>query len=55
MERFVKIVDAWKPLTIYVKCSILDVWQGSEYSLLRQEKNSFKVINKGTMLSFLLF
>ena len=54
IECFVKIVDAWKPLTIYVKCSILDVWQGSEYSLLRQEKNSFKVINEGTMLSFLL-
>ena len=28
IECFVKIVDAWKPLTIYVKCSILDVWQG---------------------------
>ena len=29
MERFAKIV---KPLTIFKKCSILDVCQGSEYA-----------------------
>ena len=32
MERFVKIFDRWKPLIIFGKCSILDVWLGSEYA-----------------------
>ena len=30
MEFFVIIINIWKPLTIFTKCSILDVWQGSE-------------------------
>ena len=30
MEFFVKIVNGSKPLTIFVKYSILDVWKGSE-------------------------
>ena len=30
MEVFAKIVKNEKPLTIFVKISILDVWQGSE-------------------------
>ena len=30
-ERFAKTANNWKPLTIFAKCSILDVWQGSEY------------------------
>ena len=29
MDRFAKIV---KPFTIFAKCSILDVWQGSKYA-----------------------
>ena len=32
MELFPKIVKNKKPFTIYVKTSILDVWQGSEYA-----------------------
>ena len=32
MELFVKIVKNEKPFTIFVKTSILDVWQGSEYA-----------------------
>ena len=32
MKPFVKIVNAEKPLTIFAKSSILDVWQGSEYA-----------------------
>ena len=32
MERFTKIVNCLKSLTIFVKRSILDVWQGSEYA-----------------------
>ena len=32
MELFAKIVKNENPFTIFVKTSILDVWQGSEYS-----------------------
>ena len=32
MERFAKIVNGWKPLTILIKRSILDIWQGSVYA-----------------------
>ena len=32
MELFAKIVKNEKPFTIFVKTSILDVWQGSEYA-----------------------
>ena len=32
MELFAKIVNGSKPLTISVKSSILDVWQGSAYA-----------------------
>ena len=32
MEGFVKIVDSWKLLTIFVELSILDVWQRSKYA-----------------------
>ena len=31
MELFAKLVKGWKPLTIFAKSFILDVWQGSEY------------------------
>ena len=31
MESFSKIVSNCKPLTIFAKCSNLDVWQGSGY------------------------
>ena len=30
MKYFAETVNAWKPLTIFPKRSILDVWQGSE-------------------------
>ena len=33
MELFIKIVvKKEKPFTIFVKTSILDIWQGSEYA-----------------------
>ena len=32
LEHFTKIVKNEKPFTIFVKTSILDVWQGSEYA-----------------------
>ena len=32
MKLFTKIVTKEKPFTIFVKASILDVWQGSEYA-----------------------
>ena len=31
-ERFTKIVNDQKPLTIFTSRSILDVWQGSKYA-----------------------
>ena len=32
VERFAEIVNWWKPLSFFVKCSILNVWQGFEYN-----------------------
>ena len=32
MERFGKIVNHWKLLTIFAKLSSLDIWQVSEYA-----------------------
>ena len=32
MEPFAKIVKIEKPFTIFVKTSLLDVWQGSEHA-----------------------
>ena len=32
MMLFMKIVNSWKPLTIFAKSSIVDVWLGSEYT-----------------------
>ena len=44
LERFAKIVDGFKPLTIFAKRSILDVRQGYEYVFVFRWK-SFKSIN----------
>ena len=45
MELFEKIMKSWKPLTIFAKTSILDIWQDSDYasdfSLLNLILNSF--------------
>ena len=38
---FAKIVNEWKLLTIFEKCSILDVWQHSEYSSAESKVNCF--------------
>ena len=32
MKRFEKIIEGFEPLTVFAKCSILNVWQGSEYA-----------------------
>ena len=32
MEHFAKTIDGFKLVTIFTKCSILDVWKGSEYA-----------------------
>ena len=32
IERFMRTVDGFYPLTTFEKCSILDIWQGSEYA-----------------------
>ena len=42
MERFVVIVNGWKPLTIITKCSILDVEAALDPPLI--SNNSFKQI-----------
>ena len=33
-EYFPNIVNSYKPLTIFVKHSILDVWQSSDYAFV---------------------
>ena len=33
MERIVKIDNGWKPLTVFSKSTIIDVWKGSEAPL----------------------
>ena len=33
-EHFAKIVNGYKPSTIFAKCFILDLWQGSEYAFV---------------------
>ena len=35
-RAFSKMVDDWKLLTIFAKCSIVDVWNGSEYGSVVQ-------------------
>ena len=32
MKLFVNMVNDYKPLNIFAKSSMLDVWQGSEYA-----------------------
>ena len=32
IEPFVKLVNGWKPLIIFAKRFILDIWLGSEYA-----------------------
>ena len=46
MEHFAKIVNSFYPLTIFLKRSILDVWQGSEYTSLSWIKYSIKCLGK---------
>ena len=41
MERFVKIVSGFQPLTIFTKRTILDNLQGSEYTYDNQESANF--------------
>ena len=41
---FKKIVNVFQSLTIFAKCSILDLWQGSEYaSELQEQQCLFKI------------
>ena len=39
MENFVNIVNGFKPLTIFEKSSILDVYLGSEYTFELHQKS----------------
>ena len=42
IELFAKIVNSWKPLTIFASNSILDVWQGSQYTCFIDHYKWFK-------------
>ena len=44
MERFAKIVNGFKPLTIFAKRSILDVWQDTK-SISKRKKSLKKPIH----------
>ena len=35
IEHFVKIVNDFQPLSIFVKRSILDIWEGCEYAYVK--------------------
>ena len=55
MDLFVKIVNSSNLLTIFAKCSILDVWQDAEYT---SEKNIdikmdrfVKIVNSSNLLT----
>ena len=45
MGRFAKIVNNYKPLSIFAKSSILDVWQGSGYASVIQYLTIIAIIN----------
>ena len=52
VKLFAEIVKTEKPFTIFVKASILDVWQGSEYaselaSRVKVFHSSISLNNKG--------
>ena len=44
MERFAKMVNGWKPLTIFAKSSILYVWLGSECTYAVHQANNLDVM-----------
>ena len=46
MELFAKVVNDWKPLTIFAKSSIIDVRLVFEYTPESQQAAKFKVDNK---------
>lgn len=46
MELFVKKVNSLKPLNVFTKSSIFDIWQGSKYAsvLIEAIKSSFRYL-----------
>ena len=46
-EQFVKIANSGKPLTIFAKYSILDVWQGSENASVISEFEELAFTSSG--------
>ena len=46
MEVFAKTGYGWKPLIIFVKRSILEVWQGSEYPSGNDELKDLSIGNE---------
>ena len=45
MERFVRIVNASKPLTIVAKLYILDIWKSPRYASENVSSKNFRVRN----------
>ena len=43
MERFAKIVNGWKPLTIFGKYFIIDVWQDLKYASASTSKQQSRL------------
>ena len=46
MERFTNMVNVWKPLTIFAKSSILDVWLGSAQQTQRRVSTEWIPLEK---------
>ena len=55
MKRFEKTITSWKPLTIFEKRSVLDVWHGKEYaSVIFGMKYRLEYVNKSLYISALI-
>ena len=48
MEHFAKIVQDFQSLTIFTKCSFLDIWQGSVYAFVKEDKEMEQVYKSNT-------
>ena len=55
MERFAKIVNGWRQLTVSKKRPILNVWQGSEQAFGLGGLSKFSVLMKQILTTITLF
>ena len=54
MECFEEVVNSWKLLTYFAKLSILDVWQGSEYTSVICYSLLVKIVDTNKIDSFIM-